>query len=369
MGPIVEFIKRESFTMALLAVLILLSVFMPGHEGQYLSFIDHKTMVTLLGLIITATGIKKSNYLDRAALTVVGYIKNERSLAFFMCALSMALSMFLTNDITLFIVVPLTVCMKKILKNDIVKLVIMEAIAVNVGSSLTPIGNPQNIFIWSSWGITAIRFVSFMLLPVLIMSAGLAAYILLFFKPEKLDFRECPATEKTDKTLGVISAFLMSVFLVSIRFNAALFALPVIIAVYLVFYRDVLKDVDWMLIFTFILMFIDFSLIARIPAVKSALAGADVSDPKNVFILSSLLSQFMSNVPAAIFVSKFSNNWPAIAYGVNLAGNGTIIASLANLIAVRLLGQKDNRGTLLRFHVYSIPYFIATTIAMMPFIK
>jgi Na+/H+ antiporter NhaD/arsenite permease-like protein len=326
-------------------------------------------MVTLLGLIIAATGIKRSNYLDRAAFAVVGYIKNERSLAFFMCALSISLSMFLTNDITLFIVVPLTVCMKKILKNDIVKLVIMEAIAVNVGSALTPIGNPQNIFIWSSWGITAVRFVSFMLLPVLIMSAGLAGYILFFFKPEKLDFHECPKKEKTDKTLGVISALLMAVFLVTIRFNAAVYALPLIIAVYLIFYRDVLKDVDWMLLLTFVLMFIDFSLIARIPAVKGALAGADMSNPRNVFLLSSILSQLMSNVPAAIFVSKFSSNWLMIAYGVNLAGNGTIIASLANLIAIRLLGQKDNRGTLLRFHVYSIPYFILTTMAMLPFIK
>jgi len=175
--------KRESFAMALLAVLIVLYVLMPGYAGQYLSFIDIKTIVTLLGLIITATGIKKSNYLDRAAFTVAGSIKDERSLAFFMCSLSAALSMFLTNDITLFIVVPLTVCMKKILKNDIVKLVIMEAIAVNVGSALTPIGNPQNIFIWSSWGITAIRFISVMILPVLIMSSGLAAYILLLFKP------------------------------------------------------------------------------------------------------------------------------------------------------------------------------------------
>ncbi len=355
--------------MALLALFVLLTVWMPGYIALYASFIDYKTIETILSLVTVATALKRSNYLDKTAAVLAGLVSSERGLAFFMCGLSMVLSMLLTNDITLFIVVPLTVCLRRSLPGKTVtKLVIMEAIAVNAGSALTPIGNPQNIFIWNSWGISFLSFVQKMSMPVAVMAAALAVYIIIFFSPVKFEERIVLSSEKTDGRLAGSSVILMLFFLTMLEFNAAIYALPVIMGFYLVFYRRVLKDVDWMLVITFVLMFIDFRLIAEAPRVQNLINSVDLKHPGNVFLASAILSQFMSNVPAAIFMSKFSGDRLSIAYGVNLAGNGTIIASLANLIAIRLLKDKKN-SAVMRFHLYSIPYFLVTTLTVWLIIK
>jgi Na+/H+ antiporter NhaD/arsenite permease-like protein len=363
------FLKEEIFAIMLLALFILLTVLMPGHIRYYASFIDYKTIITMLSLVTVATALKKSNYLDKTAAALAGWVSSELELAFFMCGLSFVLSMFLTNDITLFIIVPITVCLRRSLSgNTVTKLVIMEAIAVNAGSALTPIGNPQNIFLWNSWGITFLSFVQKMAMPVAVMAAALAAYILIFFKRAKFAERIVLKSEKTDVSLAGSSVILMLFFLLMLKLNAAVYAMPVIMAFYLVFYRRVLMEVDWMLIITFVLMFIDFRLIAAVPQVQNLINSFDMNRPGNVFLASAVLSQFMSNVPAAIFISKFSGDRLPIAYGVNLAGNGTIIASLANLIAMRLLKDKNN-SAILRFHIYSIPYFLATAFIVWLFIK
>jgi len=362
-----KFIREETVLSVLIGLFILLNVFIPGHISEYRGYIDWKTITTLLALIIVATGIKQSGYLDLLAHFVLKGITDERMLAGFMTALSVVLSMFLTNDITLFIVVPLTVAMQKNLKNDIVKVVIFEAIGVNAGSTLTPIGNPQNIYIWTGWGISFASFVVKMFLPFAVMSFVLAVFIFIFVKKYKLRFFDDAAPGKADKKLGIMSFLLMALFLVLLQFKAGAYILPVIFLLYFFLYRGVLKDVDWFLIFTFIFMFIDFNLIAKAPAVIKFASSLDMSSPLNVYAASAMLSQVMSNVPAAIFMSKFTNNRQAIACGVNIAGNGFIIGSLANIIAIRLL-KAGSKNVLMEFHKYSIPYFIITGLIMYLFI-
>jgi Na+/H+ antiporter NhaD/arsenite permease-like protein len=118
-------------------------------------------------------------------------------------------------------------------------------------------------------------------------------------------------------------------------------------------------DVDWLLIATFILMFIDFALLAKLRPLSAFAGSIDMSKSRNVFAGSALLSQFISNVPASIFISKFSVNWQAMAYGADVAGNGTIIGSLANIIALRLLKPKSP-FVWVEFHKYSVPFFLVT---------
>jgi Na+/H+ antiporter NhaD/arsenite permease-like protein len=359
MTKLQDFLKEESVLAILLALFIILTALIPGYITQYLAFIDWKTIITLLSLIIAATGIKESGYLEKIAKQLLAKIYDERTLAFFMTGLSALLSTFLTNDITLFIVVPLTVGMQKILKNDLAKIVIFEAIAVNTGSTLTPIGNPQNIFLWNSWGISFAAYMLKMALPVAIMAAALAVFIMIFFRPHKLHFNAGTASAGTQKFLGIMSFCLMAVFLAALQFKIYAYMLPVILAFYLIYGRKIFAKVDWLLILTFMLMFIDFALIAKSGFVLSLLNRIDLAKAVNVYASSALISQFTSNVPGAIFMSKFSNNWEAIAYGVNIAGNGTIIGSLANIIAIRLLKPKSP-GIWLEFHKYSIPFFLIT---------
>ena len=359
MQKIKDLIREETVLFILLILFILLTALIPGHISEYPGFIDWKTIVTLLSLIILATGIKESGYIDKLANKMLDGIRDERTLAFFMTGLSAALSTFLTNDITLFIVVPLTVCMQKILRNDLAKLVIFEAIAVNAGSALTPIGNPQNIFLWHSWGISFGSFMLKMALPVAVMAAALSVFIPAFFKPHKLHFHAGVETSGTRKTLGIISCCLMAVFLAALQFKYYAWMLPVIFLFYLVYEKKVLAKTDWLLILTFMLMFIDFALIAKSGFISGLLNKISLSKAVNVYFSSAVISQLISNVPAAIFMSKFSNSWQAITYGVNIAGNGTIIGSLANIIAIRLLKPKSP-GIWLKFHKYSIPFFLIT---------
>lgn len=363
MADLRKFLADEAAVLVLLALFIVLTALIPGHINEYPGFIDWKTVITLLTLIIVATGVKESGYFDLAAGKILPGIRDERSLAFFLVSLSAALSTFLTNDITLFIVVPLTVCMQKALKNELVKIVIFEAIAVNVGSTLTPIGNPQNIFLWNMWGLSFTGFVMQMAPLAALMAAAMYAAVLLVFKKEKLRFHAQDMPIKVNKGLGVTSFALMAAFLAALQFKAELFILPVVILAFLILNRKVLRDADWLLILTFILMFMDFALLAKLKPLSALIASMDMSKSRSVFTVSALISQVISNVPASIFLSKFSGNWRAIAYGVDTAGNGLIIGSLANIIALRLIKPKQP-GMWLEFHKYSVPFFIITGIVV-----
>jgi Na+/H+ antiporter NhaD/arsenite permease-like protein len=286
-------------------------------------------------------------------------IHDERSLAFFMSGISALLSTFLTNDITLFIVVPLTLSMQKALKNDLIKVVIFEAIAVNTGSTLTPIGNPQNIFIWHSWGISFTGYMLKMAVPVAVMCAALALFIFICFPSRKLSYNAHAEAVVIRAPLGTGSLIIMAAFIAALQTPYYYAMLPVIIVFMAVTGRQALMKTDWLLILTFILMFIDFSLISRSGAVINAVGLANLDSGRGVFTMSALVSQFISNVPAAIFMSKFTGNWEAIAYGVNIAGNGTVIGSLANIIALRL-ARPAGASVWLDFHRYSVPFFLVT---------
>jgi len=358
-----KFLKEEIVLVVLVFLSIILTIAVPGHINEYISFIDWKTVLTLLSLIIIATGLKQSGYMDLAADKILARINNERVLTAFMVTLSMALSAFLTNDITLFIVVPLTLCMQKTLKNNLVKVVVFEAIAVNTGSTLTPIGNPQNLFLWNMWGISFAGFIIKMAPLFVLMAAVLYFFTLFFVRNTRLQFNAGAEKIRINKVLGILSSCLMLGFLAALQFKAGLYLLPVIIILYFAVDKKVLRDIDWLLIATFILMFIDFALLAKLGAVAAILKSVDLTKSRGVFAVSAVLSQAMSNVPAAIFTAKFSGNWQAIAFGVDCGGNGFIIGSLANLIALRLIRPKRT-GSWWEFHKYSIPFFVITGIVV-----
>ncbi|HRU40261.1 MAG TPA: SLC13 family permease, partial [Candidatus Goldiibacteriota bacterium] len=284
-------------------------------------------------------------------------------LVFFLCFLSFFLSMLLTNDIALFIVVPLTLAMSHALAADLEKAVIFEAIAVNAGSTLTPIGNPQNIFIWHKWGISFPGFMAKMLPVSIVMAATLCVFITLFFKKRALHGAVIPEKSRIKKRLAVPSVILLVAFIAALQYGFWLQALPVIILFYLFVNREVLRATDWLLIVTFILMFIDFGLIAGLGTAKKAVAAFPLSGPGAVMALSAGISQLISNVPGAIFMSGFSTNWKEIAWGANLAGNGIVIGSLANIIALRLL-KPSGPAVFARFHIYSVPFFLITFAAV-----
>jgi len=274
--------------------------------------------------------------------------------------------MFLTNDVTLLILVPLTLSMETHIRGDLRKMVFFEALAVNAGSALTPIGNPQNIYIWHVWGASVLQFIIVMLPLTLFLLALLLIFAILVFPNKKMDISIKKKKIPVDSRLAYLSLSLIIILLLAMNLHVQLYLYPVIFIIYAFYGLKIYGRVDWLLLLIFILFFVDFTAIAKMPVVYGTLSAQPMG-PLAVFVYSAVFSQFMSNVPAAILVSQFTNNYPLLLYGVSVGGNGTLIASLANLIALRFL---RGRKAILEFHKYSIPYFVIsfTVVAVLVFL-
>ena len=320
----------------------------PGRA--YLHLIDWRTIFAVAGLLVISTGLEESAYFDALVEKHASRFSDEKGMAFFFIILSFFLSTFLTNDITLFVMVPLTLAFGRGLGTDTGKLIVFEAIAVNSGSALSPIGNPQNIYLWSVSGVSSLSFLYAMAPLAAMLFAVLILFAHLSFSKKEIRFRHT-SVRAVNRPLLYLSAVLLPLFILSVDTGLSYFVLPFILILYLPFF-NVLKRADWALILLFLLMFLDFGLLAGIPEISS-ISGITASEP---MISSALVSQAISNVPAAIFVSAFSSDWKAIAYGANVAGNGFVIASMANIIALRLA----KKPLLREFHRYSIPFFAVT---------
>ena len=315
--------------------------------------IDWRTIIAMSGLLLISTGLEQSGYFDEVVERHASRFRNERKMAFFFVLLSFFLSTFLTNDVALFIVVPLTLAFGRGPGADTGKLIVFEALAVNSGSAISPIGNPQNIYLWRFSGLSSLSFLIAMLPLGILLFSVLILFTFLSFH----DRETSPVPlERTGvaRPLLYASALFLPAFIISLELGYGLILLALLLIVYSLVpsFRGSVRKADWALIALFILMFLDFGLLASMPGMGS-LGSAISSSP---FLYSALLSQFMSNVPSAIFVSSFSSDWKAIAYGANVAGNGLVIASMANIIALRLA----KRPLLREFHRYSIPFFAVT---------
>jgi Na+/H+ antiporter NhaD/arsenite permease-like protein len=350
-------LTRNTIFLPFLVLLALFALVYPEKISAYPYFVDWHTVLNLTGLLVVVTAIKESAFIGRFSRRILAKTGTERGLAFAIVALSGILSMFLTNDIALFITVPLTLGFQNAIKNDVKKLIIFQALAVNVGSALTPVGNPQNLFLWHQWNISFFHFIGQMAPLFSIMSIVLIALMWISFPSEKLVFQNKQHKNSVDSAMFFLSVAVLITFIAAIELGIAYYALAVVIFIYLIFYRKILIKTDWLLLLLFVVMFIDFHLLSEVPFVTKLMKQFAMARPSDAFVGSLLSSQFMSNVPAAIFISKFSNSWRAIDYGVSVGGNGLVMASLANIIALRFVKE---RSIWIDFHKYSILYLLLT---------
>lgn len=342
-------------------IFVLLAALCPKCVGNPLKLINAGTLITLTGLLLATTGIKESGKLENIARRILHRIHNERQLATALVGLSVVLSMILTNDIALFIIIPMTLNFQRLVKNDLSKLIILEAIAVNVGSTLTPIGNPQNIFLWRLYDIPFFGFILAMAPAFAVMSVILFILTIILFRTKRIELIDVENPVSTDEKLFYISFALLLVFILAVELNVHYMAVWGIFAVYLLFYRRIILKTDWLLLVLFAFIFVDFGAITKIPYIAEVVQRIEPYNPKNIYLISAGLSQIISNVPATVFISKFTSNWKAIAYGANVGGNGLIIGSLANIIAIRIA---RNSRLWVEFHKYSIPYFIISGVSI-----
>jgi len=351
-------LRRDVFFLVLLGVAILFAVAMPSRVATWPSLVDWPTIAALTGLLILTKAVEESGVLGHAGRWLIDRTSTRRLAALGLVAATALLSMLLTNDVSLFVMVPLTLSMCRIARMPAMRLVIFEALAVNAGSMLTPIGNPQNLFLWQQWGIGFGGFVWAMLPVVAIALVLLLALTAVAFPATRLEVHEHPE-DGLDRWMLVVAAVLYVPFLFLADAHHAVWGLLGVVVVFALFRRRVLAAIDWGLLLTFVLMFIDLRMLASLEIIKGVLGALDLHQPMHLFATGALASQVVSNVPAAILLAEYSHNWRTLAWAVNVGGFGFILGSLANLIALRLLGEKKAWGT---FHLWSVPFFIVMAI-------
>ncbi len=337
---LLSLLLREWFFVLSLAG-FLLSIAITGRFPHYEPG-DWRVLFTLWVFLSLAKGLEECGLLKRLAAAV----ERGRWVELKLVITTYLLSMVVTNDVALLTVVPLSLHFKRV---DVRRLVILETLAANAGSALTPIGNPQNIFIYHHYETGLMPFLKATLpfaLPFLPL------LLLLTPKDGKIP-SECGNLPPVDWQKAAV---LLSLFILFIP--AALRLLPVYIGLLpllylLFFFRRALFKTDYFLLATFFLFFGFTDNISH--AFRLSLSGNG-----EVFFGAALLSQILSNVPAALLLADFTANWQALLWGVNVGGFGTLVASLANLISYKLYRseREDSWGFLLSFHLWSLLFFL-----------
>jgi Na+/H+ antiporter NhaD/arsenite permease-like protein len=353
-------LRSDHLLQALLLLVLVLAVADPRAPSEYLHWLDLPTLAGLCGLLILTQGVRASGHVQRFALRLAARLHSMRALAFVLVLLAATLATVLTNDVALFLVVPLTLAIDRIARIPRQRLVIFEALAVNAGSTFSPIGNPQSLLLWQHSGLGFFGYVAALapagavLLVVLLVTCGFAFP----GAPLQLDEDrvEHPATN-TPLAIGAVALLAAMVF--ALQKGWPVPAALIVIAIGLVFFRRVLAGVDWMLLVTFAAMFAGLGHFAALPFVQAHVGVLDWHDPRVAYAGGIVLSQLISNVPAAVALQHYAPDLTLLAAAVNVGGSGLMIGSLANLIALRLDGS---RGIGWRFHAWSIPYLAVTAV-------
>ena len=309
------------------------------------------TLAALTGLMVLSRALELSGYLVFWGRRLLAHLPGERRLAVGLVMFSALLSAVVTNDVALFIVVPLTLSLAGVATLPIGRLIVFEALAVNAGSSLSPIGNPQNLYLWQRSGASVGEF----LLAMLPLGVGLMVLLLLLIPlafPKALIRLEAVVkvpNERWQKPLWV-ALIGYPLFLFAVEMGWAAQAMGGVLLVMLVVARRAVFSIDWLLLIVFLLMFVNLSMIGELGVVQGAI-GTMQQWPGSDTSVGVLLSQLLSNVPATLLLAPQSD-WQPLAWGVSVGGFGLVIGSMANLIALRLARQP---GMLMEFHRWSIP--------------
>ncbi len=330
---LIDFIIKEWLVIVSGIGLILTSLY-TKHFPAY-SVEELKVLFILFILFVSVKGLYQSGLI----LKIAKKIERGRVVPLKLIITTFILSMLVTNDISLIIMVPLTLSFD-IKRKDI--LVILEALAANAGSAFTPFGNPQNLFIYWFYGIHPVSFIR-TIAPFSLILIGLLVVSALFLDTDRQKNTKGhleDQVQKIDKKAYAYGAFLLIDILVILR----ILPIPVgslVILFALIFDRKALL-VDYTLLLSFLFFFGIAGNLELIIATKINHAG-------HIFLFSALSSQVISNVPATLLFAKFTPNWEALLWGVNAGGFGSLFGSLANLIAYKIYLTHENTNETVGF--------------------
>jgi len=334
MKKIIEFIKKET-VLSIAFLMAVISAFIVPIDAQYIGYMDFRVLVLLFTLMAVMGGLQSLGIFEKLSYALLKYVKSTRSLTLLLVSLCFFLAMLITNDVALITFVPFTILiLEKVDKPGLlIPIIVLETIAANLGSMLTPVGNPQNLYLY---GLSALNIQEFLLhmAPATVLSFALLLICIFLQKKETITLAD--ASQTSGKKNPALTTYYFVLFALCLLTVAYLIPYPVLllfsIPVLLIWDRETLKNVDYSLLFTFISFFVFIGNMQRIPSVANMISSLVEG---RELIVAFLASQVISNVPAAMLLSGFTDNYKDLLLGVNIGGLGTLIASLASLISYK----------------------------------
>ena len=329
----VDFVRANTVFCIALVLAAVTSCIIPP-DAQYLNYPDLKTLTCLFCTLAVICALRNIRFFTILARRIVTLTGNARAAVLSLVYITFIGSMLIANDMALLTFLPLgyfvlsTTGKEKYMAFTFV----MQNIAANLGGMLTPFGNPQNLYLFSHFDIPTGEFMGIMAIPFAVSVVLITLCCLVFVRPEALtlekdDGKKLPA----GRTVFYLILFAFSILIVfrTIPYWTGLIVIP---ACLLFADRDALKKVDYGLLGTFLCFFVFAGNMSRMEPVRALFSTLL---EKNTLLVSALSCQFISNVPSAILLSQFTENYRELLWGVNIGGAGTIIASLASLITFR----------------------------------
>jgi len=333
------------------------SIFVPV-DRQYLGYFDFKTLTCLFCVLAVVCALRNMKFFYMLARKVVQLFKNARMSVLALVYITFIGSMLIANDMALLTFLPLGYFV--LTATDKTKYMaftfIMQNIAANLGGMLTPFGNPQNLYLYSKFEIPNLEFMAIMAPPFILSIAIITLCCFIFVKPEPLRLDDSKISLDPKRTVLYLLLFALSIAIVfrGIPYQVGLVVIPVVL---LFADRKALAKVDYPLLLTFVFFFIFSGNMARIEVIKTFF---DSLLEKSTLLVTIISCQFISNVPSAILLSQFTENYKDLLLGVNIGGVGTLISSLASLITFREY-TKHNPGKTL----FYIGLFLAFNFAFL----
>ena len=355
MQNVKKFLKSE-IVLVLSFILAVVSCFLVVPNREYIEYIDFKTLSLLFSLMAVTAGLNKMGVFSLLAEKLLRYVKRFSSLSIVLCLLCFFSSMLITNDVALITFVPFTLIILNLIgrKDKAIILITLETVAANLGSMATPIGNPQNLYLFSKYEMSMGDFLS-AIIPYALLSLLLIIALSLFTGKEKVEIENKKTEFRFDVKIVIYSILFIAALLSVFRVVHFLVLLGITVVCLVVFDRKIFKNIDYSLLLTFVFLFVFIGNLGNIPAVSNFLRSIVVNREIAVGVIS---SQVFSNVPAAILLSNFTDNVKDLLIGVNLGGLGTLIASMASLISFKLVAKEgiDVKKYILVFTLVNIAF-------------
>lgn len=362
---IIHFFKQETVLCAAFALAALSMLFVPP-DGKYIGYVDFRTLAILFCLMSVMAGLQKSGVFQCVAQALLSRVNKAWQLVLILVLLCFFSSMLVTNDVALITFVPFTLVVLGMIgpqakQQLVVPIVVLQTIAANLGSMLTPIGNPQNLYLYGKAGLSLGAFV---LLTLPYVAAALLVLLIwslvqskAYHGPVRVSFAEDAQLTGSRAHLAVYALLFVLDLLTVARIVPYGAALGITILALLLADRHIFLRVDYSLLLTFVGFFIFIGNIGRLPVFSQILQQIVSGSEVPVAVAA---SQVISNVPAALLLSGFTQDLSALIIGVNLGGLGTLIASMASLISYKLIVREERqvKGAYFR-------YFTATNICFL----